>query len=645
MFKDDSVVTHMAYRPDIDGLRAIAVLAVIFYHLGWSVFSGGFVGVDIFLVISGYLITGIVRRHLSQQRFSLPRFYLRRIKRLLPALLVTVALSFIPAYVLLPPPELKQMAGSAVAALLSVANLFFWSGSGYFESDAISQPLLHTWSLGVEEQFYLVWPLVLLLLMPLSIRAGRYWLLLIGGVSLVAAEWMVRQEAATAFFWMPFRIAEFAVGAYLAWSALPAKQWPTRLADAVCCLGLAAIGYAVIMFDADTPFPGLTAMLPVLGAGMIIAVGAQSRIGAWLGHPVAVRVGLLAYALYLVHWPLIVFTHYALDHVTWWHDAMLLMLMVGLAYLLNRYVETPWREADWSWAVSHWRALGVAISFGGVVFLASLAWWQNGWGFRYSDALMGSIRDMQTQRADYWKNARADDKTFTTGDDAYQVAVIGNSFAVDIYYALQRHEPLDVVLSHNSYYFCYGLRRPYQADHMERHGEHCHDTFARIATADYVKNAQTLVINERWRIQHGVASTLEALDIAIRELRAQNPEAHIVLVGPRMTFTGKPHNVYEKVIRHGQLDGAKEFVSADYAFSLDELSDFDQGLATYATANGFGYISLQDLFCDASYCEILTPEQENLYWDEGHWSRAGAQELHRQLARGGHYDQIQGQSD
>lgn len=288
------------YRPEIDGLRAVAVLPILLFHLDFAPFSGGFVGVDVFFVISGYLITRIVKRDLEAGRFSFRGFYSRRIRRLFPALLATLALTLGAGYLVQIPASFARLASSTLYATFSLANVQFWWTSSYFDEASGLKPLLHTWSLSVEEQFYLLWPALLWLTIRRGRRLAPCAIALLSVATLVWAEITLISDASKAFFLMPFRIWEFGLGALLVW--LPAGLQTRRAArEAALALGLAAIAWAVFTYDHETAFPGLAAVAPCAGAALCIMAGNPRTLGGLLRNRVAVGIGKLSYSIYLVH--------------------------------------------------------------------------------------------------------------------------------------------------------------------------------------------------------------------------------------------------------------------------------------------------------------------------------------------------------
>ncbi len=338
------------YRADIDGLRAIAVVAVVLFHAGFNVVSGGFMGVDVFFVISGYLITANLHGDLLQGRFSIPGFYERRARRILPALFVMMLGAAIGASFFLPN-DLKLFSESAVATVVSLSNLFFYRHTGYFDVGATISPLLHTWSLAVEEQFYLVFPLFLWLVTRLA--PGRRDVL-VGAMALLWAAsfgfslWQVAHNQRAAFY-LPFdRAWELLTGSLLAAGVAPApaRRWVREAGGAA---GLALVLGSIFLTPSTVSFPGLNALAPCLGAGLLIWAGsAVSQPPSWAARTLQAKpmvfVGLISYSLYLWHWPLLVFArYYSPEEPAPWLRAVVVAIAVGAATASWWFVERPFR--------------------------------------------------------------------------------------------------------------------------------------------------------------------------------------------------------------------------------------------------------------------------------------------------------------
>ena len=341
----------MKYRAEIDGLRAIAVVPIILFHAGFEYFSGGFVGVDVFFVISGYLITTIILSEKEQGTFSLVNFYERRFRRILPALFMVMLVSLIFSLLWLMPSYMEDFSQSLMAVSTFSSNILFWHESGYWEISNELKPLLHTWSLAVEEQYYVLYPLFLMQIWHFR----KDWILgsfiVIAAISLATAQWGAYNKPIPTFYLLPTRGWELAIGAGIAYYFLYRKQTVRTLLshksvnEALGLLGLLMISYAVYVFDKETPFPSLYALVPTVGTGLIILFSSsQTMVGRLLSKKPLVAVGLISYGAYLWHWPLLVFArHLSLTEPSELTFAILALLSFPLAYLSWRYIEKPFR--------------------------------------------------------------------------------------------------------------------------------------------------------------------------------------------------------------------------------------------------------------------------------------------------------------
>lgn len=327
----------------MDGLRAVAVLPVMFFHAGLGFMSGGFVGVDVFFVVSGYLITSIILSEVSGGTFSYLGFYERRIRRIFPALFLVLAVSVPIALLVLVPEQLEDFGQSVIATATFVSNFFFYSEDGYFDGPADLHPLLHTWSLAVEEQFYLFVPVLLGLVVRRRIPVAMV-LAALALMSFGFGIWQLGVDPSGAFYLLPGRFWELMLGALLAASALPAPGTVVRAAAGVG-LGLAAITLAVLTFDEATPFPGFAALLPCVGTALVIHCGRTSNpVSRLLGSAPLRGIGLLSYSLYLWHFPLMVFArHLIVRPFTALEVALLITATFLLAGFSWRFVEQPFR--------------------------------------------------------------------------------------------------------------------------------------------------------------------------------------------------------------------------------------------------------------------------------------------------------------
>lgn len=382
-------MSELKYRPDIDGLRAIAVLSVVMFHAGVQAFSGGFCGVDIFFMISGYLITSIIEKEICLGNFSIVTFYERRVRRILPAFFAVAVFSSIMAFVLMLPNDFESYSKSLIASALSGSNILFWRESGYFDSSSELKPLLHTWSLGIEEQFYIILP-IFLLAIPRKSKWHLGWCItLIALVSFAASVWGTEHKPDATFYLAPTRAWELSLGALLALNVIPAIHHQ-YLREIVALSGWVLIAFGVMMLTPDSTFPGINALLPCVGAALIIHAGSggQSAVGRLLSWRPFLLIGLISYSLYLWYWPLLVFAkYYAVRPLTPIETMIVLLLAVAVSIASWHFVERPFRKRK---KMISRRAVfvgGIAITlvaaaFGFAVLLAE------GWPSRFSDDVL-----------------------------------------------------------------------------------------------------------------------------------------------------------------------------------------------------------------------------------------------------------------
>ena len=390
----------LSYRADIDGLRGVAIIAVVLYHFGVPGFAGGFVGVDVFFIISGYLITAIIAGQVADGSFSVADFFERRVRRLLPTLLIVLVASLAAGLLTMPPADLKRLAASALATLALGANIHFSSQGGYFDAWLGEQPLLHMWSLAVEEQFYLLWPL--LLHRALVHRPG---VLVPGTVLLAAASLAASVHAATAFplegFYLPHtRAWELLAGCLLALGVLGAP--PNRaVGELAGVVGLALVAVAVATYSEAVTMPGVAAVLPVVGAVLLVwsGIGRPPLVARLLSWRPLVLVGLVSYAWYLWHWPLLAFFRYLSERAP---SPIETVALVAASFLLAVaswwLVEVPVRRR--AWPVGRSRLAGMAVgSTLAVAAVAGISQLGGGLPWRFGPEMLALSRGALTARA------------------------------------------------------------------------------------------------------------------------------------------------------------------------------------------------------------------------------------------------------
>lgn len=387
----------MKYRREVDGLRAVAVTTVILFHAGIAGVGGGFLGVDVFFVISGYLISTILMQEVATDRFSLTRFYERRARRILPALFVMMAAVTVAAALVLMPDDLTRFARSLVAVPLFGSNVLFWRESGYFAATSELKPLLHTWSLAVEEQFYLLFPLLLLLLRRQTRMVALAAFGLLFAASLAAAEWGSLHKPSPAFFLLPTRIWEPLAGVFVAYAV--AAGWrdrlPARVAGLLSTAGLAMIAGSVALFDSGTPTPGLSTLMPVVGTMLYLTWSRPTDPAGWLLSTRAmVGIGLISYSAYLWHHPLFALARYlGAGALSGPLQAGLIALTFALAYASWRWVEQPFRDARFDRArIFRWSLAG-SLAF---VAIGCVGSFTGGFESRFVESLSRTDRTLYT---------------------------------------------------------------------------------------------------------------------------------------------------------------------------------------------------------------------------------------------------------
>jgi peptidoglycan/LPS O-acetylase OafA/YrhL len=334
----------MKYRPEIDGLRALAVLPVIFFHAGFEWFSGGFIGVDVFFVISGYLITTIILDDLENDRFSIVNFYERRARRILPALAIVCLAISIPSWIILSSLDVSKFGSAMLGVATFTSNFVFWRAQGYFDESAEFNPLLHTWSLAVEEQFYLFFPIFLLIAWRFGKRPIFWMIVAFSAISIIVSEWGWRNYPAANFYLAPTRVWELFFGSL---AAIINQKQGVKGNNFLALIGLLAILAAIVFYNENTPFPSVYTLLPVLGATMLVLFAdSKTLVAKILSAKVVVWLGLISYSAYLWHQPVLVFFRKLKGdiHISAVEGPLLLIFILALSYLTWKFIENPFRS-------------------------------------------------------------------------------------------------------------------------------------------------------------------------------------------------------------------------------------------------------------------------------------------------------------
>lgn len=436
----------LQYRSEIDGLRAVAVAPVVLFHAGLQGFSGGFVGVDVFFVISGFLITSLILHEKQCGTFTLRSFYERRARRILPALFVVVLACLPLAYLWMMPDEMKAFGASVLAIVFFVSNFVFYAESGYFDQASELKPLLHTWSLAVEEQFYILFPLLLLALWRYGHRVVLLVFVLLFGVSLFlaqtsgnfdprltveSAQWSWQSVPSWGFYLLPARFWELLLGATVAvvefrygYARILRKQALCQIASLT---GLALIAYAVVMFDHTTPYPSIYTLIPTIGAGLVIAFARETTIAhKLLSMRAFVGLGLISYSVYLWHHPLFAFARiYSLNQPSQTVFLALAGLSIVLAYFTWAHVEQPFRNR----ARMDIRTVVRSSAVAALVLVAFFAGTRVTKGFNYRFPTAEFMADVPVDKNECRNETDNPHNACHFGTGETKVAIIGDSHA------------------------------------------------------------------------------------------------------------------------------------------------------------------------------------------------------------------------
>lgn len=648
----------MHYRPEIDGLRALAVLPVIFFHAGLSGFGGGFVGVDVFFVISGYLITGIIRAERETGRFSLASFYERRARRILPALYLVLAICIPVAWMVLLPRDFSDFAKSLIAVPLFASNVLFYKQAGYFEPDAELKPLLHTWSLGVEEQYYLFFPLLFLLLWRLGRRrAVTLALVLVAVASFALAQWASERKPDAAFFLLPTRAWELLIGALLSmWLGADGLQRvPAALREWGAALGIAMLGYAIATYDNDTPFPGVYALLPAIGTGLIILCARQDNlVGKLLAHKVLVGIGLISYSAYLWHQPLFAFArHWTLGEPAVLAYLALILATLALAWLSWRFVEGPFRQRSFLA-----RRQLAYFSIGGALLLILAGWsgqLANGHEYRFplSETVKQSFARTERVKTCFSLDAMEAVTPWTCNLGTSDATVPPTFFLVGDSHALTLYEVFDQAARQAGVRGTFAATNgcaPFLGIYFLRNDQkrlNCHELQERIF--NYVRDhgIKRVILAGRWSLytdggyagrrysylglQRGDTRSQQTSRLAfahglqetVRRYAAIGVELHVIRQVPQQLHD--PRAMFMRSLKRGELDQAQ----------LDQLSvplARHRELNAYANSVLDRYVpppslhSFDQYLCDADRCRVGTAEG-SFYVDDDHISTYGSMRL------------------
>ena len=612
----------MKYRREIDGLRAVAVFPVILFHAGLETFSGGYVGVDVFLVISGYLITSILITELKDERFSIARFYERRARRILPALFFMMACCLPFALALMPPYQLREFSGAMVAVSLFASNFLFWLRTDYFAPAAEENPLLHTWSLAVEEQFYIGFPLLLLALWRFGRNPTLAVIILLSSASLVLTEWGWRNAPAANFYLIFTRAWELGIGAICAFLL---HERPVRGNTVLSSFGLGLILLSVFFFDSETPFPSLYALVPVGGTALIVLFASgDTLVGRLLSWRSFVGVGLISYSAYLWHQPLFAFARiWQLSDPGPLMILALVLLTIVLAYFSWRFVEQPFRRRPIPVLGTRSAVFSVSVVVTTVFLAVGLAGhFSNGFVVQRTNSVQMAIYQSATNSPvrelchHYWPRGRKAVEPCTYHSGPVRWAVLGNSHGVELAFTLanalrSRSEALlHLTVS--------GCRPAFGLSEV--------DPNCRNWTDDAVKQ-----IADNPEIAHVVLSyatdgsseeEVSAYMQMARFLDERGKFVIVVLETPRLPTHIQRLIYVRRPDSHGNVRGQHKLESLKSSMTVRS--------AVGLLPSSILVIDPFDSFCDATYCYGAL-EGQGLFFDRHHMSLKGADLVVQQI--------------
>lgn len=621
--------SEKSYRPDIDGLRAIAVCAILLYHVGFIRFGGGFVGVDIFFVISGYLITGQILAANDRGMFSFKSFYDRRIRRLMPAALFTFLATSTAAYVLLIPEQLRDYGASLLSAIFWASNIFFWKSTGYFDLDAHTKPLLHIWSLNVEEQFYLVWPIFLVFFTKRSRIAALIAIATVSFASLKITHFIAIDRDAV-FYLMPFRIFEFGIGAAL---AVPRRLWRHWLLNEIAVLyGLYLILYSVHWYIDTMDFPGSSAIRPCLGAALVIYGGPAKFSGLLLRNPISVWIGRISYSVYLAHWPIIVFYRIVNPgEIPLSAQLAIVAASFVCGAVMYFFIETPFRHGgSQRWMPSRSKfytfLVTLVVIIGGAGAYMHL---DSGWEWRYPSNMRAQMR-VNFDKEFAWTNLDRLNQPFTPSAD-HKMLIVGDSQAGDfLNMLLSVHADMgSEIRTHVIQAECQAIiprSDDYYATLHSPLNVNCKRYHKEFLASGKIEKADTVVLASNWQ-PYGLPELSNTIDYFL-----SHGVKKVFVVGR------KDQGLNGQALLRKYWD--VEHIDAISAhFRSDEANNINAELRQ--NLHNATYIDVMSAVCpSADSCLVLTPDKKVIFSDVVHLTQPGTNFMASILASRGAFSTL-----
>lgn len=622
-----------AYRPDIDGLRAVAILSVLVYHAFPQWLPGGFIGVDIFFVISGFLISNIIFTQVAQGTFTFTNFYTRRIIRIFPALLAVLLACFVFGWFELMPEDYKSLGWHMFAGAGFWSNFANYFESGYFDGGAEKRILLHLWSLAVEEQFYMLWPVLILLAARLKLPMKHVMWVIIAlsfGVNVLT----VHSNASLAFYSPLTRFWELMAGALLAHAYLKTAELSSKYQNAMSVLGTGFIVASLALINYHRAFPGWWAVLPILGAFLLIAAGPQAWVNrAVLSNRLMVGIGLISYPLYLWHWPLLSFLFITdFESANTSHRLVALALAFLLALVTYLWIEKPLRFGQYLKNKKPVVAVALFIAMAVVAVLGYKTYDRGGLSFRIPQALQSLVN----YNYDYQTNTNYECLSYHDQPASYPDACFGNETA-------QKADKKPVLIWGDSYAWTlfYGINKlgteldvaqltmsacPPLLDVSFFDGtSHCKANNAMILARVQQKKYERVVLAANWdSLEGNHGSFIAQLEQTINALQQAGVQ-DVYLVGPPPLWE---RGLWSTVISVARQDGREHRIPKRVLIGVKQNKALDLALQALASKHGLQYASLLTIFCnDAEGCltKVADKPDSLVIYDYGHLSRTGSE--------------------
>lgn len=617
----------MKYRGEIDGLRALAVVPVMLFHAGFELFGGGFVGVDIFFVISGYLITTILIEDIENKRFSIINFYERRARRILPALFLVIFACIPFAWMWMDLSQMKDFSQSLVAVSLFASNILFWTESGYFAGAAEEKPLLHTWSLAVEEQYYLLFPIFLIL----AWRFGKnrvFWIIVFMSIfSLILSEWGWRKDSIANFYLAPSRAWELFAGSI---TAFIIQKHGVQKNNLLSLIGLTAIIFSIFGYDKNIPFPSIYTLVPVLGVTFVVLYAKKGTLVAkLLSTKLFVGIGLISYSAYLWHQPL-----FAFARITGNREALLSIVLFFMsfifAYMSWKYVENPFRNKTLIKRKTIF--IGSFACILSLIFIGAIGHYSNGFSNRFDDKQITFLNSFENDlpNLNYISRNGLIEK-YRLDCDYYDLEALRSGYPTNIPKQISPNciekslsqKTIFIWGDSHAQHFSYGLKKVFDQDFtirqiatsgcdpkiVNKDSEFDYCQKSNFQAIKYISETKPYTVLLAQRMNHNIENYIELIS-SLKKAGVSN----IILVGPVPQWNKDLHdilvhnldNVPKKLFR---------FINHDIIKINEDL------LMEFSHYPGVSFVDIIDLFCDQNGCLVYLGDNMEVgitTYDYGH---------------------------